>query len=80
MRRFDVFRKWFLEHIMGEGKRNSLMILPIETLEARYRDTPTTIPITPPKGISVLFLSPTLGSPELVVPGKYSKDYYGSSP
>jgi len=46
-------------------------VLPIEELEPRYRDVPPDQPVEAPKGISVLYLSPTLGAPEIVVPGKH---------
>ena len=73
MRRFKVYREWFLEHVMNEGRRNTLVILPIEELETRYRDEPQPSPGKPPRGLSVLFLSPTLGAPEIVVPSEYAE-------
>lgn len=69
MRRFDVFRRWFLKEILQVESTNSIILLPIEKLEPRYRDIFPRIPLVPPSGINQLFLSPTLGAPEIVVPG-----------
>lgn len=74
MERFRVFKTWFLDHIMAASKRNTLVILPIENLEPRYRDEPQHPPVNPPTGLSNLFISPSLGAPELVVPGSLYSD------
>lgn len=68
LKRFATFRQWFLDEIMQPEKQRAVMILPIERLEPRYRDKPPEIPSVPPTSINVLFISPTLGSPELTVP------------
>lgn len=71
MEKFTTFRKWFYEEILKPEKQNAIMVLPIEMLEPRYRDQPPAVPSIPPSGLSVLYLSPTLGAPEIVVPGKH---------
>ena len=69
LKRFAIFRQWFIDEIMQTKKQRAFMILPIEKLEPRYRDKPPEIPSVPPTSINVLFISPTLGGPELTVPG-----------
>ncbi|KAJ4299616.1 hypothetical protein N0V90_004862 [Kalmusia sp. IMI 367209] len=66
--RYKVFKQWFIEKIMQPDEMRTIIVLPIETLEPRYRDVTPDLPIEPPKGLSVLYLSPTLGAPEIVVP------------
>ncbi|KAH7092427.1 amidase signature domain-containing protein [Paraphoma chrysanthemicola] len=68
MDRVSVFRDWFIKHIMQPEQKRTIVILPIETLEPRYRDTAPDLPYEPPKGLSVLYFSPALGAPEIVVP------------
>lgn len=68
MTRFAIYKDWFLREILKSDKQNAIMVLPIEMLEPRYRDLPPAVPSVPPTGLSVLFLSPTIGAPELVVP------------
>jgi len=68
LRRFDVFREWFLDNILKPKEQKAIMLLPIEMLEPRYRDDPPGAPSVPPKSINVLYLSPALLGPELVVP------------
>ena len=67
--RIDVFRRWFNREILKPHVQNTIIMLPIEKLEARYReDAGNWIPLTPPSGLNVLFLSPALEAPEIVVP------------
>jgi hypothetical protein len=68
--RYNVYKNWFIKHIIKPEEMKTIVVLPIEKLEPRYRDVPPEQPIEAPKGLSVLYLSPTLGAPELVVPGK----------
>lgn len=68
LKRFTTFRQWFIDEILQTKKQRAIMILPIERLEPRYRDKPPEIPSVPPTSINVLFISPTLGGPELTVP------------
>lgn len=69
--RFGVFRQWFLDHVLKTKKQHAIMLLPIEKLEPRYRDDPPGAPSVPPRSINVLYLSPALLGPELVVPSKH---------
>ena len=71
---------------MCVDKYTSFMVLPIEEMAPNYRDEPppcvpdllmishqslkTFRPPVMPKGIGMLDLAPTLGAPELVIPGK----------
>ncbi|KAI4944594.1 hypothetical protein J4E91_008597 [Alternaria rosae] len=66
--RYAVYKDWFIRHILRPDEARSIVVLPIEQLEPRYRDVPPEQPVETPKGISVLYLSPTLGAPEIVVP------------
>lgn len=68
--RYSVYKDWFLKHILRSKETRTIVVLPIEELEPRYRDVPPVQPIEAPKGINVLYLSPILGAPEIVVPGK----------
>lgn len=68
MRKVEVFRSWFLHQIMAIDEQNTLVLLPIEKLESRYRDETPALPSEAPKGVSMLFVSPALKAPELVVP------------
>jgi hypothetical protein len=38
MYRMEVYKNWFLEHIMQVGKQNTLLVLPITTQSPDYRD------------------------------------------
>ena len=84
--RLKVFKRWFLDKVMCVDKYTSFMVLPIEEIVPRYRDEPPPCvpdllmllhkspnvfrsPIMP-KGIGMLDIAPTLGAPELVIPGK----------
>ena len=69
--RYEVYKDWFIENIIRPDDTRTIIVLPIEELEPRYRDIPPAQPVEAPKGISVLYLSPTLGAPEIVVPGKH---------
>lgn len=40
--RVDVFRAWFRGTILPRSGKNSMLILPIENVTARYRDEPPT--------------------------------------
>ncbi|RYO26794.1 hypothetical protein AA0111_g7852 [Alternaria arborescens] len=66
--RYSVYKDWFLKHILRPEETRTIVVLPIEELEPRYRDIPPVLPIEAPKGINVLYLSPILGAPEIVVP------------
>ncbi|KAI9712290.1 MAG: hypothetical protein M1820_001503 [Bogoriella megaspora] len=65
--RLEIYRKWFLETVMREKERNSLVIIPIEKISPRYRDEVPSEHFNP-EGVPNLFLSPILGAPELTVP------------
>ena len=84
--RLKIFKRWFLDKVMCIDKYTSFMVLPIEEIASRYRDEPPPCvtdllmllykplkrfrsPIMP-KGIGMLDIAPTLGAPELVIPGK----------
>ncbi|KAK4569337.1 hypothetical protein LTR86_003099 [Recurvomyces mirabilis] len=68
VKRLALFKDWFSREVDRAGERNTLVILPIESLGPRYRDVPMHAPTTTPIGLSMLMLSPALGAPELVVP------------
>ena len=38
--RLAVYKRWFLEHVMQEGERDTLVLIPIENISPRYRDEP----------------------------------------
>ncbi|KIX10283.1 uncharacterized protein Z518_01365 [Rhinocladiella mackenziei CBS 650.93] len=66
VRRLAVYKDWFAREILELGRKTTLVILPIENMSPRYRDEATTN--FDPVGVPMLFLSPILGGPELVVP------------
>ena len=68
MTKFDTYKRWFMKNIFQVDRQEAFMVLPIEKLEPRYRDEPAILPRESPKGINPLFLSPALGTPEVVVP------------
>ncbi|KAK0701218.1 amidase signature domain-containing protein [Apiosordaria backusii] len=65
--RLDVYRQWFTEHVLQEGKRDTIVLIPIENILPRYRDDPPLKHFNP-VGVPMLFVSPILGAPELTVP------------
>jgi hypothetical protein len=70
--RYDVYKNWFIRHILRTENTRTIVVLPIEELEPRYRDVPPVPPIEAPKGVGVLYLSSILGAPEIVVPGRHT--------
>ena len=38
--RLEVYRKWFMEHVMQEGRMDTVVLIPIENISPRYRDDP----------------------------------------
>lgn len=66
MHRLAVYKEWFSKEVMKVGENRTIVILPIENISPRYRDDATTN--FNPIGVPMLFLSPILGGPELVVP------------
>ncbi|KAK4201320.1 amidase signature domain-containing protein [Triangularia verruculosa] len=38
VRRLEVYRQWFTEHVLQEGKRDTIVLIPIENISPRYRD------------------------------------------
>ncbi|KAK3373516.1 amidase signature domain-containing protein [Lasiosphaeria ovina] len=40
MKRLDIYKDWLLEHILQPSKRNVLLVLPITSQEADYREDP----------------------------------------
>lgn len=38
--RLEVYRKWFMEHVMQEGRMDTVVLIPIEDISPRYRDDP----------------------------------------
>ncbi|KAK4222507.1 amidase signature domain-containing protein [Podospora fimiseda] len=67
VKRLKVYRKWFTEHVLQEGKRDTIVLIPIEEISPRYRDEPPSKHFNP-VGVPMLFISPILGAPELTVP------------
>ena len=51
---------------MKRDQQTTIVLLPIESISPRYRDSATTDFV--PVGVPMLFLSPILGGPELTVP------------
>ena len=67
LRRLEVYKSWFLKEVMGGLKKNSISVMPISEGVPIYRDHPPNKP-TVQSGFDLLFLSPILGCPDLVVP------------
>lgn len=38
--KLDVYKEWFLDVVMQRGKRDTLVLIPIENISPRYRDDP----------------------------------------
>lgn len=38
--RLDVYKDWFLDVVMKQGERDTLVLIPIENISPRYRDDP----------------------------------------
>lgn len=66
MEKLDVFKKWFLDTVMEKGRKQTIVVVPIENMAPRYRDLATTS--FNPTGVPMLFLSPIVGAPELTIP------------
>lgn len=65
--RLDVYRNWLLNEVMKPTEQFAFFVLPIANVEPTYRD------LTPPAsdaptGFDQLFVSPIMGTPDLVVP------------
>lgn len=67
MKRLDIYKDWLLEHILQPSKRNVLLVLPITSQEADYREDPPPSP-TAPGAFDGIWLAPTLGAPEISLP------------
>ncbi|KAI9794811.1 MAG: hypothetical protein M1816_002939 [Peltula sp. TS41687] len=67
MHRLTVYKTWFLSNIMATESKDTLVVLPIAEVGPNYRDTPPANPSVQ-RGFESLFLSPILGSPDIVIP------------
>ncbi|KAJ9612323.1 hypothetical protein H2200_003920 [Cladophialophora chaetospira] len=67
LRRFQVYKSWFLNEVMGGPEKHSILVLPISEGVPDYRDHPPKAPVVQ-SGFDSLFLSPILGCPDLVIP------------
>lgn len=38
--KLDVYKEWFLDVVMKQGERDTLVLIPIENISPRYRDDP----------------------------------------
>lgn len=65
LRKLEVYKTWLLSKIFNSNK--TLMVLPISPVEAHYRDERTESP-SYQTATDELFLSPILGSPDIVIP------------
>ncbi|KIN00679.1 hypothetical protein OIDMADRAFT_124456, partial [Oidiodendron maius Zn] len=64
--RLAVYRKWFSEKVLKESTHDTVVIIPIENMSARYRDEP--LGYFNPVAVPMLFVAPILKAPELTVP------------
>lgn len=67
MRRLPVYRSWLLDQVLLQHGNNAVLILPISESAPNYRDKPPSEPSIQ-SGFDPLYLSPILGSPDLVLP------------
>lgn len=67
IQRLEVYKTWFLQHVLQVGARGAIIVLPIANVEPNYRDKTPGAPFSQ-SGFDPLFLSPILGAPEIVVP------------
>ena len=70
MKRFSIFKTWFVNQYMKEGARFNIIALHLDTMKAKYRDEypGNSNPNTP--GLRAPYLSAIMESPELAVPSK----------
>ncbi|KAL8713070.1 MAG: hypothetical protein Q9220_002930 [cf. Caloplaca sp. 1 TL-2023] len=66
VKRLEVYCSWFCNTVMREQYNNSIVILPVENILPRYRDSAKTN--FDPIGVPMLFLSPIIRGPEFTVP------------
>lgn len=74
MRRFSVFREWFLRQYELGDFSNNIMAIHIDTIKPKYRDEypGNSNPEVP--GLRAMYLSAILGAPELAIPSKRPHD------
>lgn len=66
-RRLSVYRSWLPDQVLLQHGNNAVLILPISERAPNYRDTPPPEPSIQ-TGFDPLYLSPILGSPDLMLP------------
>ena len=75
LRRFEVYKKFFLDHVMQQDAMETFLVMPISNVVVNYRDAQYPAPVARPTGFDPLILSPILGAPNIVVPiGEYEYD------
>ncbi|KAH7145884.1 hypothetical protein B0J13DRAFT_584867 [Dactylonectria estremocensis] len=70
VRRFQIYRKWFHQHMMplhATPNAEAVMILPCGTYDIRHRDEPASPPTTS-RGVTPENLASILGAPHLAIP------------
>ncbi|CZS93547.1 uncharacterized protein RCO7_09544 [Rhynchosporium graminicola] len=65
--RLEIYRVWFSKNIMNEGEGHTMLMVPIEDMEPRYRDE-FMDPVRGHPGVCALLLAPVIKAPQLVVP------------
>ena len=74
MKRFSVFREWFLRQYALGDFSNNIMAIHIDTIKPKYRDEypGNSNPEVP--GLRATYLSAILGAPELAIPSERPHD------
>lgn len=67
LHKLEVYRTWLLETVFLSHGPRTVMVMPISSVEPHYRDEVTQSPGSQ-VATDELFLSPILGSPDIVIP------------
>ncbi|PSN62791.1 amidase signature enzyme [Corynespora cassiicola Philippines] len=71
--RIQTFKSWFLQEVMKAPDHNAIVLFPIADMKPNYRDSYPGVPESPVTGLRQTFVSPYLGSPEIVIPIGHSE-------
>ncbi|KAI1117723.1 amidase signature domain-containing protein [Nemania sp. NC0429] len=66
--RLHVFRQWLTRTVLTGNDSNALIIMPLESMTARYRDETPKFPRPPQPGVNALALAPVMKAPVISIP------------
>ena len=67
IRRLAIYKEWFLKTVMRSAEFQSLLLLPIDSVQPNYRDSPPPEPVIQ-EGFDQILLPSILGASDIVVP------------